>query len=117
MHGIQNLPVEQHLNPRRGNMQKFLKKFSYIVPVVALAIGSATIATSSAEAAGHWFCVDYANSAVSQQGRNLGAGCGYSGLRWHFGWALHYQWCTNVAAWQGMSERSIREGMLTGCGA
>ncbi|MGI9416046.1 MAG: hypothetical protein ACR2PM_20415 [Hyphomicrobiales bacterium] len=74
-------------------------------------------AASTAQAAPHFKCVKYAHSAVWPHSRNMMAGCGYGGLRWHHGWNLHYQWCRGAPKWQIRKERRVRRKALHWCGA
>jgi hypothetical protein len=97
-------------------MRKTLRR-SALSFAIAVAITYSVLPTSSADAAGHFFCVNYANTAVSQQNANQSHGCGYFGLRWHRAWNLHYDWCLGVANWRANSETTLRGSRLNACGA
>ncbi len=97
-------------------MNRIFRRFAYCVPVVAAALIYTAIA-STASAAGDNFCRSYATSAVNQQTRNMASSCGYSGVRWHTFWSLHYNWCRGEANWRANDEHNLRNSRLAACGA
>ena len=63
-------------------------------------------------------CQDYANSGVSQQQRNLKAGCGLRGPQWNGNYNDHFNWCMhgeNLKYTQ--TEQQTRQDALDRCGA
>lgn len=79
--------------------------------------GSATVqVTASPDAAGETSCDLYATDAVRQFNLSRDRNCGYSGLRWHGDYQLHYRWCLKEASpGQAGEERNIRASDLAKC--
>lgn len=75
----------------------------------------ASIMSTPAAAAPHVVCLNYANTAVAQNQRNVNRGCGYSGPRWTFNWQGHYNWCRAVSFGAQQSEINIRRNRLIAC--
>ncbi len=95
------------------------RSFNRKAAAAALAAGMVLALShiGAAEAAGHKVCRNYADSAVWQHNRNVNARCGYGGLRWHYAWQLHYNWCRGAPKWRAKEERRIRRRALRACGA
>ncbi|MCU7917576.1 MAG: hypothetical protein KZQ95_04370 [Candidatus Thiodiazotropha sp. (ex Epidulcina cf. delphinae)] len=63
-------------------------------------------------------CRDYADSAVSQQRRNLAGRCGFQGPQWNGNPEDHYNWCLHGENLKRTeAERLRREEALASCGA
>jgi hypothetical protein len=88
--------------------------------ICALAAGamlSLTLSTS-ASAAGHEFCADYARAAINQvRGAMNNPRClsQMQGPRWSSDWHAHYDWCRNVSRDQAWSERDARRATIESC--
>jgi hypothetical protein len=95
-------------------VNRIIRTLGLAAPVLAVAIAAAAL---PAKAAGHGYCVGYANSAVSEQSRNLARRCGFFGPRWHGIWTVHYNWCRSVDRSRARQERQLRRARLRACRA
>ncbi|NJM34121.1 MAG: hypothetical protein HC850_04720 [Rhodomicrobium sp.] len=53
------------------------------------------------------FCRNYATESVEMQSLNLEYNCGYTGLRWHTWWEVHFGWCRDWAERARVQEEAV----------
>ena len=92
-----------------------LKIGSFLISA-SLAAGILAVAgAADANAAPSGFCARYADTAISQQRTNQARRCGYSGLRWHRAWDVHYGWCLTKSRAAANAETAARARQLRSC--
>lgn len=61
------------------------------------------------------FCTNYAQTAVTQNQRNINQGCGFRAGRWHSNFLSHKNWCLGTNNRSANNETNIRRNKLRQC--
>lgn len=76
--------------------------------VAVISFIAATSLSAPAMAQGkETFCREYANESVEMQSLNLEYGCGYTGIRWHTLWDIHFDWCRDWVDRNAVEEEAM----------